>query len=270
MEFCIITPIAGLERYATLSKRHLVLAQVTDQRYMEFYRKRRQEGDTLILDNGAYEGTLADDRRILECIDYYTPQITVLPDKFLQSWEHTYNAARDFLNKHYQRYSWMKWMYVPQGPRNNVMNWIDGLINACDDLPIDWVGLPRCLATDISLDPLIRPQACELIRKRWPHIKVHALGMVKGNVAELPFLRDAGCESIDSSAPVWRGWYKGFRLTNELDMAAWEKVGTDCDFNAPLPLSISNPESIHRGARQIILENLEACGVNVLAARAAR
>lgn len=246
-----------------LSKRHLVLSQIHDPRYELFYIRRRQEGDILILDNGAYEGKQSTESELIGAIESYRPQITVLPDVFLDSWEKTYQRAYDFLDKYYQRFPKMQWMYVPQGPKGDVMNWVDGLIHACDELPISYVGLPRCLATDVSLDPLIRANACKLIRSRWPHLKVHALGMVKGNTSELRFLDQAGCESVDSSAPVWRGW-NGYSLLSERDMVNWNEHGTDCRFDDIPPISITKAgrDQGVRGAWELIIGNLQACGVN--------
>ncbi len=53
MEFAIISPVGGLNQYATRSKIHLILAQVKNEEYRKFYRERGEKGDFLILDNGA-------------------------------------------------------------------------------------------------------------------------------------------------------------------------------------------------------------------------
>ena len=44
MNFCIISPAAGLKQFATLSTTHLVLSHITDSAYMSFYRERRDAG----------------------------------------------------------------------------------------------------------------------------------------------------------------------------------------------------------------------------------
>jgi len=62
----------------------------------------------------------------------------------------------------------------------------------------------------------------------------------------------AGVTSIDSSAPVWRGWNGQSML--ELDRRWWDEFGTSVDFNAELPTEIR---------REVILDNLEACGVRI-------
>lgn len=56
MKFFPIVPIRYLSKLAGLSKNHMVLAQwLTEKRYLNFYRKRRERGDFIILDNGACE-----------------------------------------------------------------------------------------------------------------------------------------------------------------------------------------------------------------------
>lgn len=56
MKVAFITPIPDLDRFATQSKVHLVLAEhLDDERYLSFYKYRRSVGDYVILDNGAHE-----------------------------------------------------------------------------------------------------------------------------------------------------------------------------------------------------------------------
>src|SRR3954470_19702963 len=116
MKFAVICPITGLYRFATLSKVHLVLAQIGDQRYMDFYKKRREDGDLIILDNGAYEGGESiSDTQLLNAIEFYNPQWIVCPDKLFAHWERTYEMTKRFLDK-YINYvpKDVKFMAIPQ------------------------------------------------------------------------------------------------------------------------------------------------------------
>lgn len=266
MQFCIICPTTGLERYATLSTTHLVLSHIEDPLYQEFYIKRRKAGDLLILDNAAYENKQSTEHELVDKIELYNPQVVVLPDKFLRPWEETFLTSYEFLGKYHGRFPNVEWMYVPQSSPNDIMGFIDGLLHAVNELPVSWIGIPRCLVTDIAQDPLMRVRVCEFIKRKWyndPCLRVHALGMYKGNVEELKLLAAARCDSIDSSAPVWRGWAAGLSLTNPEDQVSWEQFGCDCDFSAELPLSCIDGSGVIRGANQMILRNLEACGVNI-------
>lgn len=262
MEFCIICPTAGLERYATLSKTHLVLAQIQDPQYQEFYIKRRNVGDTLILDNGCYEqGSSIQESHFVDAIELYNPQWIVCPDALFKPWDVTFGMTYRFLNSYYDRFHsrGMRFMGIPQTTKGDIMGWIDGCFSMLNELPLDGIGLPRALVTDYHQSPqanLTRVNACKLLKRRYSQflngLYIHAMGMANGDVNELSALRDAGCDSVDSSAPVWRGW-NGFNLSDR----DWDTKGTDCDFSAPLPQTKwSGIWEDH------IIGNLEACGVN--------
>ena len=136
------------------------------------------------------------------------------------------------------------------------MGWMEGLIRMVEELPLDGIGLPRALCTHYYIDPLTRVRACEFLKRRYEgdQVYIHAFGMVKGNVDELNMLRGVQCDSIDSSAPVWRAWSMGLSLINQDHQKVWDELGTECDFNAQwLP---HNPDDRY----QQILLNLEACG----------
>jgi hypothetical protein len=204
MEFCILSrDIEKLERYGRLSTTHLMLAQVTDQRYWQFYHERRKEGDWLILDNGAFEGKI-DNVTLRNRIATEAPDVVVLPDYLDQRWQATYTAARRFLDDNCGRWpSVSGWMYVPQSVRGDIVGWSISLMNALDDQRINWVGLPRALAYLYTDDRFIRARIAEHLKKYRPDIKLHALGMVHGDVAELSALRETKCvESIDSHYPI--------------------------------------------------------------------
>lgn len=246
MEFAIISPTAGLEKFSRLSRTHLVLPQVTNQLYETFYYTRRREGDTLILDNGAYESTM-DIRRLEDSMRFYMPQITVCPDHLLDDWRRTMEATQVFLEKWYGRVE-TEFMGVPQAKAGDLGGWYMCLAEMLRDPRITWIGLPRALGTDIVPEcdrKLARPRCARFLRTAFPDIKVHALGMLAGSIDELRMLRNEGVRSIDSSAPVWRGWC-GYPLTSP----NWPDYA--CDFGATFP----SDECVGG-----ILSNLQQCGV---------
>jgi len=95
MEFAVISPTAGLERYGKLTKTHLVLASVykDDPTYAKFYNQRSADDDFIILDNGGYEGAPVFHTDILQALE---PNVVVLPDFYLQPWKKTWHAAIAF------------------------------------------------------------------------------------------------------------------------------------------------------------------------------
>jgi hypothetical protein len=273
VEFCILSPIAGLERYSKLSRHHLVLPQITNPIYQNFYLERKAAGDHIILDNGAWEGQL-DRTRLLHCIELYSPDMVVLPDHLLQDWKKTWHDSSDFLDNYYNSYE-TQWGYVPQSSPGDIVGWVEGLTHALQDSRISWICLPRALGTDIVRDIAVRANVCRYIKSRGK--KVHALGMLSGSVAELELLRDAGCNSIDSNAPVWRG-VCGWKLDAKEE---WPGIKVDYEPETVLykqqPCGVGNEVTFAVGGRlfhidwamadgvihETILHNLRLCNVNV-------
>jgi hypothetical protein len=206
MEFCILPPLDQLN-YGRLSTRHLCLAHVNDVKYWEFYRARQREGDIIILDNGAYEGS-HDWDVLRNRIAYLDPDVAILPDRIGESWDVTYREAFKFLDEHFKQFALTDWMYVPQALEHDIVGWSIGLNLALEDVRISWVGLPRALAYLYTNDPFIRSKIATHIKRMRPDVRIHALGMVNGSIRELQSLAETGCvESIDSHWP-FKGTYE--------------------------------------------------------------
>ncbi len=253
MEFCIISPTAGLERYATLSKTHLVLAHILDKEYVDFYQQCRADGDFIILDNGAYESAGTNGPSLVEAIRRYDPHVCVLPDYLLEPWKRTWHASIAFLDAYSDRFPNVEWLYIPQAEKGDMHGFIESYLEAVQDQRISWIGIPRALAYAISGNPLARVEFARMVRKDHPNLRLHAFGMVNGDVHELGYLAQAGVTSIDSSAPVWRGWH-GCALGIPSEHEAWDKGGTVVDFNA------KDHDPLFTAC---IHNNLEACGVRI-------
>lgn len=250
MRFSIISPVAGLQRFSRLSRTHLILAHVQNPLYWEFYRNLSvDESQMIILDNSAYEGAmdmdLAKDR-----LSILIPTVFVLPDMIGSPSRLTYQAAHEFLKK-WRHELPCDFMYVPQfdGTPDDYMQMKRYIVSMVEDFGIKWFGLPRWHAEQ----GYSRSELCiwiKRLRSNWVEDEpyVHALGMCAGSLKELKELDEAQCDSIDSSAPVWRGW-NGFDLEAR---EAWNKNGTDCDFNvSPNSLTAENTELILRNLRKV-------------------
>jgi hypothetical protein len=250
MEFAIISPVAGLERYATLSKTHLVLSHIDDPAYWLFYEKRKEVGDFIIVDNGSYEHETPrmHPTRIRRFAD-----VAVLPDFFLQPWRKTWHAAIAFLDEYAEQLPGVEWLYIPQAAKGDINGFIQSYHEAMEDPRISWLGIPRALAYAITNNPLMRVEFARMVRKDHPHIKLHCFGMVNGDIHELGYLAHAGVTSIDSSAPVWRGWH-GQSISNRQDREAWDEYGQAVAFDAP----DHDPLFTCR-----IHNNLRECGIDV-------
>lgn len=226
MEFCIISPTAGLEKYATLSKTHLVLAHVNSNAYKSFYQQRRREGDTLILDNGAHEQGASINWGVLENSIYlYNPQIAVLPDTLNDPIQTASDSLR-FLDRVAGKFPNVDWMYVVQAHDGSLRR--DLLEHVLTDPRVGrlvkWLGITRYLSIGNGLRRSFVKKSLEGYGK-----KFHALGMVNGSIDELRDLAYAGFHSCDSSVPVWRGW-NGYVVGDK--NVQWPEISVD--FDAPL------------------------------------
>ncbi len=251
MDFAIISPVSGLNRYSILSKTHLVLPQVESMDYWMFYRKRWKEGDRIIVDNGAYEGVEFNENRFTEILTAFRDGcVAVLPDYLLQPWEKTWHASIAFLDRWADKFPEVEWMYVPQAIEGDRSGWRASMFKGVEEPRIDWIGLPRAYATHIARRPLARVDEIESLISFYKK-KVHCLGMLAGDVHELYYLDKAGCISIDSSAPVWRGW-QGYRVG--------DKQWPDC------PVDFGEV-TLGSGRHELILDNLKECGIDTSSAR---
>lgn len=240
-QFCFIGPGALLDRYATASSTHLVLPQVTNEKYVEFYTRKRREGDFLILDNGAYEG-VTNWTLLVDAIRRYNPQVVALPDFLLTDGKLTYEVAGDFLEKHREEFPNVRWMFVPQAEPGQFREWKGWMNKAIKAFKVEWIALPRALVTHIATGEnakFARIDICEELNLRG--IKTHALGMANGNLWELDRLAWEGVCSLDNSSPIWRGVHR-LHLDDASSHAWWDNHGTTVDFDFDEPLS---PAQIH-------------------------
>jgi hypothetical protein len=245
MQFCVISPIAGLNQFSTLSKSHLVLAQRKEPEYVEFYKERKRLGDFIILDNGAYETEVVSTDRLIEMAREYNADVVVLPDFPGEPSDKTYHTGMRLVAD-MGGVPW-EWMAVPQGnAKVGSGDVLTCLMRFLDEPLVRWIGLPRNLSYLYSDDPGLRYQLARFIQVSHPGKKVHALGMDRGNYHELWYLNNAGVRTIDSSAPVWRGW-----LNQSLaHFESWKEA----------PIEWNAPEI---GYENQIRKNLRLCGVKV-------
>lgn len=249
MHFCVISPIKGLNLFSILSPVHLVLPFIKNKEYIEFYRHRRTMEELLILDNGAYEGNLVRMSRLVKMIQTYNPQVVVLPDLLLQPWKKTLEVIERTLVEYGPELQGRELMAVPQAEAGHPNDWYKCLDEILKMKEISWIGLPRALPLEIACDPRARVDAIPHIKAKRPDMKIHCLGMARGCVTELKTLRLLNVESVDSSAPVWRGW-NGYTLFSP----HWPEY--PCDFETERPLNQAELE--------LITYNLEVCGVGTL------
>lgn len=236
MQYACIAPTAYLDQYAGRGHFQLCLAQVAmrDAAYFEWYKRRREAGDFVILDNGAYEGELVTPEKLIECARELNPNVLTVPDKINDAAE-SKRMAEDFA----QRDQPFQTMRVLQSVSRDLDEWCEEAVYQGGRFS-NWVALPRALGD-------FRPQVAGAVHSMLDHANIHAFGWT-GNLNEVRQLAKLGVTSIDTSAPVWRG-LACHHLLDEVD-EAWETQGSKFD--------PSYPWSIDPDEHSTIQDNLQA------------
>ena len=148
MRFSVITPVAGLQAFATMSHTHLLLSHVQNELYWKFYQQLQFERpqDLIILDNSAYEAQMNMDRA-LDCLHKLVPTVLVMPDKLGDS-AVTFRLSQQFI-KQYRHELPCGLMYACQcnGTVNDFYEMLKHIRIMKEMYGIKWFGLPRHLAT---------------------------------------------------------------------------------------------------------------------------
>ena len=238
-QFCIIAPTAYLERYASQSSMHLVLAHLVDvdEVYADFYASRNE---FKIMDNGAFElGQSYDPTKLIELGIRCKADAIVLPDYPGQPASKTVGASSALIDP--VKDAGFKTMFVPQSEVGDLDDWIKGYIWASETPSIDIIGMSI----------LAVPNAIPHIHKAYARVVMtqiliergifnfnkyhHYLGLNSGPRLEIPSLINLGAlDSCDSSGPVWAG-ILGRPYEEDTDsLSLRSKIKTEVDFNYPM------------------------------------
>lgn len=207
---------------------HLILAHLLDDKeYVDFYKEKIKRGDTVILDNSAFEF-----KRALSAEEIFgfiersgiEPTYVVAPDYPYEHWEITLESTLDFIER--VRDTNYKVMAVPQSREGDWKGWIEcyknmvanedisvigmsilGIPNAfCSLTGTDDVAFNRIFATSYLLEHGIADKS------KWHHY----LGL-GGGPREILMQRQLGLmDSCDSSSVFWHGC-----LNTRFDGSLW-------------------------------------------------
>lgn len=211
--FCIIAPTPYLERYATQSTAHLVLAHIVkeDPSYAAFYKRLSARGDFIIMDNGAFElGKSYDPDQLVELGKACGAQTLVLPDYPFEDASITVDAAKKYIPLFLDE--GFKTMFVPQGVKGDLEQWVASYKWAAANPDIHVIGM-SILGIPAALPHIpaayARVVMTQILKERglFNHKKHHHyLGLNAGPGLEVPALRAMNAlDTLDSSAPVWQG-----------------------------------------------------------------
>ncbi len=238
-QFCIITPTAYLEQYASQSSMHLVLAHLVDEdeAYASFYASRKE---FKIMDNGAFElGESYDPTKLIELGTKCKADAIVLPDYPFESASKTVGASSAMIDA--VKDAGFKTMVVPQSETGQVQDWIRGYVWAAETPSVDIIGM-SILGIPNALNS-IHPGFARVVMtailqegRVFDYNKYHHyLGLTAGPKLEIPSLIGMNAiDSCDSSGPVWAG-VCGHRYSGNTDsLQTVSKIKKHVDFSYPL------------------------------------
>ena len=205
MKAAIISSINLLRRYSSMSNLQMCLAQFwNDPYYREYFLERKSFGDTIILDNGAYElGKSVNLTKLLEAAEALQPQILVLPDELMNGMS-TVRLVREFIQIYLSNglnaiLPNTEYMVVPQGA--SPKEWRQCLADLVAlNYPFTYWGVPK--VSHLVFGGTRLTQCKEIIRVV-PEAKIHLLGIWSDPISEVLEARKLKqIISIDSKVPV--------------------------------------------------------------------
>lgn len=244
MKIAVIPPATLLQSYGILGdKYHLCLSHevLTNVGYAEFYQRRRQEGDFVILDNSAHEqleGQSLD--QLVLAAQYIGPSEIVLPDRLFFG-DDTLERSTEAYERLRTEFPSTKLMGVPQG--RTISEWVtclEGLLQ----LGVDTIG--------ISKDYEVWPGglACRVldVGERHPSVDIHLLGWGR-ELWQLRNLEESGLvRGVDSAKPIVYALH-GVELPDVITPETAPKYPRRKNDFFVGPKSGEYPEEFHRIAR---------------------
>ena len=180
-----------------------------EKRYKDFYRKRSDAGDYIILDNGAAEGIEFGNKHLYTVAKGIGAHEIVVPDT-LGDWNDTIAKGLAFGRHTRDGY---RYMMVAQG-QNAVecMRTIDMIMTDTKFMYVTAIGIPRLINQE---DRHARFKVSKYIAQRGHNaaMEFHYLGANK-HLDEVGYLQETGiARGIDTSAPIYMG-QRGYVLEN--------------------------------------------------------
>ena len=211
-DFCFITPIPLLEQFASQSSKHLCLAHLVDSsnQYASFYRRMRERGDYVIIDNSAFElGQSYEPQKLIQLGHKCKANAIVLPDYPGQESIVTIEAAKRWIPLF--KDNGFDTFFVPQSKVGDLSDWLRAYDFATTNPDIDIIGM-SILGIPNALPKISRTYARVVMtqllqnQQRFANKKHHYLGLNSGVNLEVPSLLNMNALwSVDSSGPVWSG-----------------------------------------------------------------
>lgn len=189
------------------TKFHMALAQhLRNQKYFDFFAQKLENGETVIMDNGAYENMKIKDVELATWATRLKPSVVVLPDcphdaRTTLMWSQRYLATYGVPNEA---------MMVLHAPPGNTAQF-EAVYALCD---VKWIGFSK-----LTADYGVGGSRAEFVQhlknsgRYRPELIHHALGLRDNEIRELWRMKDVFF-SCDSARPIWRGLH-GYPINGE-------------------------------------------------------
>ena len=245
IKYGYIAPIAYQHLIPESATFHLILAHLLDNEdYVSYYKSKIERGDTVILDNSAFEF-----KRALSAEEIFgfiersglQPTYVVAPDYPFQPWEVTWESTLSFIEQAKDKP--YKIMAVPQSVKGDWKGWISGYRKMLAHpgigvIGMSILGIPNAFCSytgteDVAYNRIFATQFLLNHGITLPSLKWHHYLGLGGGPRELLIQRSIGLiDSNDSSSPFWHGY-----LDIKFDDSLWGlcngKSKLEVDFNAP-------------------------------------
>lgn len=190
----------------------MALAQHTlkDPDYLMHFHKMLNKGNTVILDNGAYEEEQLGYKDLIAAIQELHPTYYVLPDDpgdFKSSSMMSLDFL-DYIKRNRIRLN-SKPLWVVHAEDGDLPNFVNSYeLGATNADGVCFSRLTKQYGLKDEVPEMRRVQFIHYLKalKKWRTGRYyHCLGLLAGSLRELPHLAAEEINSVDSSAPVWRG-----------------------------------------------------------------
>lgn len=189
MKRIAIVPTEYLE-FTKNQKMHMVLAQkCKDPTYMLFFKRMKEEGKYLILDNGAAEGKMMSAEDIIKIAKELKADEVVLPDAF-NDYNGTCREYHNNIDLFRKELPGVKIMAVLPSTNELEIRTFACMVKE----NVDVIGIPKVIANG---NPYMRGMVAALIDE-YEEIEIHFLGAI--DIADKEETRDC-VRSIDSALP---------------------------------------------------------------------
>jgi hypothetical protein len=258
VKLAFITPTAYLNKFATQGDLYLALAHLIDDNgeneYACFHRRKAEQGDRVILDNGLFEGAQVTTDELLRRADTIRAQVVCAPDVLYDS-KGTIKEFKQFIRAKQEYGLVCDVMGIPQA--NNPINWWECFQfmqhnRDCSIIGLSILSVPKSFTPSNPQQPITSSRV-RLIRELYAlsyisgrRLKpMHLLGLGESyeDIQAANYLLSRDVVSNDSSSAFVHG-LNGVRYRREGSIPGG-KIHKKLDFSIPEDALVSPKDDLN-------------------------